>query len=67
MAEYHVECGITAIFAGTLKKGDITDVTNEAISAVAQYLLEHYETVDFNYNGKRYRLAVTEINTESEE
>lgn len=47
MAEYHVGCGISCIFAGTLNKPDKTglriwkdrsDVTDEAISAVAQYM-----------------------------
>ena len=63
MANYHVGCGITGIFAGTLnKKGDTwvnnSDVTDEAISAVAQFLLEHEEAMEFSYHGKRYRLAV---------
>ena len=71
MANYHVGCGITAIFAGTLnKKGNMwlnkSDVTDEAMSSVAQYCLEHDEAMEFNYQGKRYRLAVTEIKTESE-
>ena len=65
MAEYHVGCGIAGIYAGTLnKKGDRwinkTDVTDEAISAVAQYLLEHEEALKFDYQGKHYRLAVTQ-------
>ena len=72
MANYHVGCGITAIYAGTLnKKGDMwlhkSDVTNEAFNAVAQYCLEHDEAINFDYKGKRYRLAVTEIKLESEE
>ncbi len=72
MAEYHVGCGITAIFAGTLnKKGDMwlhkSDVTDEAFNAVAQYCLEHDEAMNFDYKGKKYRLAVTEIKAESEE
>ena len=71
MANYHVECGILGIYAGTLnKKGTMwlhkSDVTNEAFNAVAQYCLEHNEAMNFNYKGKRYRLAVTEINAESE-
>lgn len=71
MAEYHVGCGITAIFAGTLnKKGGMwvnkSDVTDEAFSAVAQYCLEHKVAMNFDYKGKRYRLAVTEIEEESE-
>ena len=44
-----------------------SDVTNEAFNAVAQYCLEHNEAMNFNYKGKRYRLAVTEIKAESEE
>lgn len=43
MAEYHVGCGIARIYAGTLKpSGDEwrnkSDVTNEAIKAVIQYM-----------------------------
>jgi hypothetical protein len=71
MADYHVGCGITAIFAGTLnKKGNMwlhkSDVTDEAFNAVAQYCLEHGEAMEFDYKGKRYRLLVTEIKAESE-
>jgi hypothetical protein len=69
MAEYHVGCGITGIFAGTLNKnGDKwinkSDVTDEAFSAVAQYCVENDEALEFSYNKKRYRLSVEEI-TES--
>ena len=44
MANYHVGCGIAGIYAGTLKpSGDEwrnkSDVTHEALCAVAQYLL----------------------------
>lgn len=72
MAEYHVGCGITGIFAGTINKTSTmwvnkSDVTDEAISAVAQYLLEHEETMEFNYQGKRYRLAVTQAEKEEQE
>lgn len=71
MAEYHVGCGVFAIYAGTLnKKGDMwlhkSEVTDEAFNAVAQYCLEHNEAMDFDYRGKRYRLEVTEIKSESE-
>ena len=70
MAEYHVGCGITAIYAGTLnKKGDRwlnkSPVTDEAFSAVAQYCLENNEAMEFDYEGKRYRLSVSEVNAES--
>lgn len=65
MANYHVGCGIAGIYAGTLnKKGEMwvnkSDVTDEAINAVAQFLLEHEEALEFDYQGKRYRLAVTQ-------
>ena len=44
MADYHVGCGITGIFAGTLnKKGNMwlhkSDVTKEGFNAVEQYCL----------------------------
>lgn len=72
MTNYHVGCGITGIFAGTLnKKGDMwvnkSDVTDEAISAVAQFLLEHEEAMEFIYHGKRYRLAVEPQESEDKE
>lgn len=43
MAEYHVGCGISAIYAGTLnKKKDMwlhkSDVTNEAIQSVINHM-----------------------------
>lgn len=63
MAKYHVGCGITAIFAGTLNKNNTmwvnkSDVTDEAISAVAQFLLENEISMKFDYKGKHYKLAV---------
>lgn len=63
MIEYHVGCGITGIFAGTLNKSgnmwvNKSDVTDEAISAVALYLLEHDEALVFKHHGKEYRLSV---------
>lgn len=71
MAEYHVGCGALGVYAGTLnKKSNMwlhkSDVTNEAFDAVAQYCLEHDVAMNFNYKGKRYKLAVTEVKTESE-
>ena len=43
MAEYHVGCGIAAIYAGTLnKRGDMwvhkSNVTDEAVMAVMQHM-----------------------------
>lgn len=71
MAEYHVGCGITAIFAGTLNKTkdrwiNKSDVTDEAFKAVAQYCVDHDEALNFTCNGKRYRLCVVENKAESE-
>lgn len=72
MSEYHVGCGLFAIYAGTLNKNKTmwtnkSDVTGEAFEAVAQYCIEHDEALEFDYEGKRYRLAVNEIIEESEE
>ncbi len=66
MAEYHVGCGAFGIYAGTLNKNkdkwvNKSDVTNEAFSAVAQFCVEHNGTMAFDYHGKRYKLAVSEI------
>lgn len=66
MAEYHVGCGAFGIYAGTLKPNGIewrnkSDVTDEAISAAAPYLLQHDESMEFTYKDKRYRLGVIEV------
>ena len=66
MAEYHVGCGAFRIYAGTLNKNkdkwvNKSEVTDECISATSQYLLEHDEHMNFNYKGKRYRIAVSEV------
>jgi hypothetical protein len=71
MSRYHVGCGITEIYAGTLNKSgnmwtNKSVVTDEAYRAVAQYCIEHNEGMEFNYKGKRYRLCVEEIKAESE-
>lgn len=69
MAEYHVGCGSLGIYAGTLSKRrkdgvqlwqNKSDVTREAIDAVAQYLLEQEMRVHFTYQGKHYVLCVQE-------
>ena len=63
MAKYHVGCGIFGIYAGTLNtKGDTwknkTDVTNEALSAVAQYLLMVEKEFHFGLKDGEYVLKV---------
>lgn len=64
MAEYHVGCGITGIFAGTLNKNKTKwrskcYVTDEACSAVAQWLLQEDKSMRFHYKGDLYTLSVT--------
>lgn len=66
MTEYHVGCGAFGIYAGTLKPNGIewrnkSDVTDEAISATTQYLLQHDESMEFTYKDRRYKIAVTEV------
>lgn len=67
MAEYHVGCGAFAIYAGTLNNKNKnlwqnkTEVTDEATSAVAQYLLQENKTMRFEYKGKKYKLCVLEV------
>lgn len=65
MAEYHVGCGLTAIYAGTINKAGTkwvnkSNVTHEAICAAAQFLLEHEKSLCFTHEGKRYKLTVIE-------
>ena len=65
MAEYHVGGGMFSIYAGILKKNGIewlhkNDVKDEALSAVAQYLLINEKEFRFECNGKRYTLKVVE-------
>lgn len=71
MAEYHVGCGLAGIYAGILdKKGeswkDKTDVTREAIPAVAQHLLFAEKEFRFEHQGKKYALRVEELSTPDE-
>lgn len=64
MAEYHVGCGAFGIYAGTLNSRNKnlwqnkSDVTHEAICAVAQYLLQEDKSMLFDFDGRRYRLSV---------
>ena len=67
MAEYHVGCGAFAIYAGTLNSRNKnlwqnkSEVTDEAVSAVAQYLLQENKVMRFEYKGKKYKLCVVEV------
>jgi len=69
MSDIHIGCGIARIYAGkirTLKDGtrqwvgEKSDVTDEAIGAVAQHLLMDGIESDFEYKGKKYTLKVVE-------
>jgi fructose-specific phosphotransferase system component IIB len=68
---YHVGCGLGAIYAGTLRSpgvwGKKNAVTNEAVSAAAQYLLDAKLTFTFNARGKKYRMAVVEVDEPAKE
>lgn len=69
MVEYHVGCGLCGIYAGTLCKdktrwNNKSDVTEEAIDAVAEYLMMKKKDVTFDYQGKRYRMGVREEDNE---
>lgn len=62
---YHVGAGIFGIYAGTLNpKGDTwrnkSEVTNEALGAAAQYLLQNEKIFCFTYRDKKYELCVKE-------
>lgn len=63
--EYSVGCGLFGIYAGVLKPNgeewkDKTDVTSQALAAVAQYMADNGKGFMFTYNGKRMKLIVTE-------
>lgn len=67
MTEYHVGCGAFGIYAGILNKNKTmwknkSDVTNEALDAVAQYLLQEDMALYFDYKDKKYCLKVEEVN-----
>ena len=65
MTEYHVGCGVFEIYAGVLRNEttwkDKSEVTREALSASAQYMLVSEKELRFGYKGKRYVMRVEEI------
>lgn len=72
MAEFHVGCGIAAIYSGRLNKSqtmwlDKSDVTDEATSAVALYLLTEEKEMFFKYNNEEYVLLVTKKEREKKD
>lgn len=72
MTEYHVGCGMSGILAGTVrdyKDGrriwtNKSDVTDEAIGAVAGYLLDYDLEIEFSRDGREYVLKVEEASSE---
>lgn len=67
MAEYHVGAGLFGIYAGTLDKNGIkwrnkSEVTREALSAAAQYLLEQEKEYRFirASDGKAFVMRIVE-------
>ena len=63
MATYHVGGGMFSIYAGILKKNGVewlhkNDVKDEALSAVAQYLLINGKEFRFSVNGEKFVLKV---------
>lgn len=72
MSEFKVGCSplTDTIYAGRvtlagLWSGKKHDVTDSAVDAVAQYLLQIDSSVSFDYRGKRYKMSVMEIHTET--
>jgi hypothetical protein len=67
MSNFKVGCSpITSeIYAGTVSKtglwGKKHNVTETAVGAVAQHLLQLDEELRFNYQGKNYALRVVEL------
>ena len=72
MANYHVGCGLAKIYAGTLKKSGIewlnkTEVTHEALCAVAQYLLFQGKEFRFQHKNKWYVMRIEEMEGKQDE
>ena len=71
MAEYHVGCGITGIFAGTLnKKGNMWTnkslVTDEVLSCAFDYLYTNEKEFRATINDVEYAMRIVPI-TEPQE
>jgi hypothetical protein len=69
MAEYHVGAGLFGIYAGTLNpKGDTwrnkSEVTREALSASAQYLLENEKEFRFQRKSDKKWFAMKVVDAE---
>lgn len=70
MPDYHVGCGAFGIYAGTLNRTKTlwqnkSEVTNEAICAVAEYMLQENKRMRFEKNGKLFELKVQEVSEDA--
>lgn len=69
--KYHVGLGVFGIYAGTLKNKeewkDKSEVTREAIDAVAGFLLINGKESRFEWQGKRYVMRVEEYQEDTDE
>lgn len=68
MAQFKVGCSplTSKIFAGNVSERNVYtgkkyDVTDTAPNAVAQHLLQLNQSMEFDYQGERYVLAVTKL------
>lgn len=66
MKRYHVGAGIAGVYAGKLKKNgeewaDKSEVTDEVMSAVAQYLMFDNKRFHFQYSDKWYVMKIEEV------
>ena len=71
MPDYHVGCGAFGIYAGTLSRNKTlwqnkSEVTNEAICAVAEYLLQENKIVRFEKDGKLFDLKVQGVSEDGD-
>lgn len=68
--KYHVSLGVFGIYAGTLKNKeewkDKSEVTREAIDAVAGFLLINEKESRFKWQGKKYVMRVEEYQDDSD-
>jgi len=68
MSKFKIGCSplTNEIFAGNVLKNGMWgakkhNVTDTAVGAVAQYLLQKDEELQFNYEGKKFALRVVEL------
>lgn len=72
MAEYHVGCGAFGIYAGTLmpkNKGmwrNKSEVTHEALCAVAQHLLFNGIEFRFQHKGEWYVMHIDKMEEDND-